>query len=120
MHLTLLFLGISLPPKGFKPALISCRTLPTTNDQERLEVERCYKCGQVDNKILDLWYSYVVPPSLLVAGTTIVLSAYISIRHTELPLLVYGFFPCVTIELSVMVFALCYDGYWLYERQRIR
>ena len=73
-------------------------------------MERCYKSGQVYNKILDLWYSYVVPPSLLVAGTTIVLAAYASIRHTELPLLVYGLFPCVTIGLTVVVFALCYDG----------
>ena len=86
------------------------RTLPTTNADQGLELERCYKCGQVYNKLLDLWYKFVVPKGFVNAGLAIVMSAYVSIRHTELPPLLYAYFPYSTVVVAVVAFGLCYDG----------
>ena len=86
------------------------RTLQVENRFQRLQLERLYVCGQVYNKILDVWYKFVVPPAFLNGGFAIVIAWYLTIRHTELPLYIYCVFPYAGILFTVMLFDLCYDG----------
>ena len=67
-------------------------------------------CGQVYNKVLDVWYKFVDPSSLLMGGTIIVLGLYVSLRHTELPVLIYYFFPYIATFFAAILFDLCHDG----------
>ena len=87
-----------------------CRTLRVENRFQRLQLEQLYVCGQVYNKILDVWYKLVVPPAFLNGGLAIVLTWYLTIRHTDVPLYIYCLFPYIGALFTFMLFDMCYDG----------
>ena len=73
----------------FCNSLLSFRKTSATTSDEHLEVEQLYRIGQVYNKVLDVWYEFIVLPSLLMGGAVTVICMYVSIRHTQLHLFIY-------------------------------
>ena len=73
-------------------------------------MERLHTCTEVYNRILDPWYKFIVPSAFLGAGTLVTVALYVSIRHTELPILVYMFFPYLAILVGAVMFSMCWDG----------
>ena len=52
----------------------------------------------------------MTPLSLFAAGFAIVFDMYATIRHTELPLLLYLLFPYFAVAFTVILFDICRDG----------
>ena len=86
------------------------RTLQVDTHAEHLELERLYICGQVYNRILDVFYKVTTPPSQFNAGLTIVLAWYLTMKHTDLPWYIYSMFPYTGVLVFGMLFTLGYDG----------
>ena len=61
-------------------------------------------------KVVNVWFKFIAPNGLVNVGLAIVMGAYVSIRHTELPPLLYAYFPCATAVMAGVFFGLCYEG----------
>ena len=90
--------------------MILYRTIRVATHAQHLKLERLYICGQVYNTILDVIYKLVSPPGIFNSGLIIVLTWFLTMRHSQVPWYIYMWFPYIAILFTVVLFALCYDG----------
>ena len=81
------------------------------NSADRVKLERLFIVLQVFNKFFDGWYKLVTLPSFFAGGFAVVVALYATIRHTDLPLLLYLLFPYMTVVFTVIMFDVCRDGF---------
>ena len=86
-----------------------CRNIPINNLADRRVLEQLYMCTEVNSRILDQWYKYIVAQGFFGAGALLTVSLYISIRHTQLPFFLYMIFPYIAIVVATAVISMCWD-----------
>lgn len=52
----------------------------------------------------------MLPPTIFSVSVGITVATFVSIRFTELPLLVYIFFPFTAFTIIFVTFGMCYDA----------
>lgn len=87
------------------------RKLPIKNFVQRHNVERLRICLDLHSKILNTWLSYVIPPMVLAFFCTIVVTSYVTLRHTGIPVYLYVFFPFTGATLMSFIFLFSYDAH---------
>ena len=81
------------------------------NDMEsRAVVERLYICLQYHFRVYIVWIKFQLPPTILSVSVAVIITAFVSIRYTDLPLILYIFYPNTASNIMLIVFWLCYDG----------
>ena len=76
----------------------------------RAKVERLYICTELHSRISSVWLKFMLPPTIVSVSLAIIVSTFVSIRYTELPLCYYVYFPNSAFTLMVNIFWLGYDG----------
>ena len=75
----------------------------------RAFVERLYICLQHHFRVYSIWIKFEMPPLLSSISVAVIVAAFVSIRYTDLPLVLYLVYPNTACNLMFMVFWLCYD-----------
>ena len=75
----------------------------------RARTERLYICWELYNRICCVWVKFMLPPTLFSVSLTIIVTAFISIRYTELPFMYYIFFANTAFTLLLIIFWISYD-----------
>ena len=87
----------------------SFRLLPIQDIESREHVELLYIHMELFNKIFQIWVRSMLPLSLLSASCAILIQLYITIRHTDIPLIVYAVMPTSASITMVIIFIVSYD-----------
>lgn len=85
------------------------RRVEITNLAVRAKVERMYICMELYNRICYVWVKSSLPPNLFSICLTIVITTFVSIRYTELPLYCYMFFPNTAGVVWLILYWFFYD-----------
>ena len=85
------------------------RKYAITDMESRAVAERLYNYIQLQNRVVHNWMKFMLPPQLAAGSTFIIVATFISIRYTELPLIVYAAYPSTAFNIMVIIFWLCYD-----------
>ena len=64
---------------------------------------------QLFNRIFDTWWQGVYPPGLVSVAISVVITFYVTLRHTDLPWFVYIFFPYCGVTCLAFIFWVAYD-----------
>ena len=75
----------------------------------RAVVERLYIFLQYQFRVYTTWLKFQLPPTILSVSVAVIITAFVSIRYTDLPLILYIFYPNTAFNLMLIVFWLCYD-----------
>ena len=82
----------------------------TISDMEsRAVVERLYNYCQLHNRVVHNWLKFMLPPTISGVSTAVIVTTFVSIRYTELPLIFYVFYPNSAFNLMFILFWMCYD-----------
>ena len=81
-----------------------------TNITHRCALEKLYISMEVYNSVFSKWYKFMVVPTLFAISCGMIISFYVTLRHTELPILLYVCFPYAGLTILVMLFWICYDA----------
>ena len=63
-----------------------------------------YQCLQVYNAVAMNWVKLMIVPSIFNVSSAIIFCLYISIRHTDLPILTYLLFPYLATIILILMF----------------
>ena len=77
--------------------------------ESRAMVERLYNYVQCHHRVAHTWMKFMSPPTLAASSTTVIITTFVSIRYTELPLIFYIFFPNTAFNNMLIIFWVCYD-----------
>ena len=77
--------------------------------KSRRRLEQMYVRLELFHRIGQVWVRFYFPPWLVACSTTVIVTAFVTIRYTELPLIVYGIFPNMAITLLTVIFWQSYD-----------
>ena len=84
--------------------------MPVIADLEsRALVERLYRYLQHHNRVVQVWVKFMLPPTISSVSVAVIVSTFVSIRFTELPLVFYVIFPYTAFTLMLVLFWACYD-----------
>ena len=72
-------------------------------------VERMYYYVLHHNRVVQTWLKFMLPPTLSGVSLTVIITAFVAIRYTELPLIFYVFYPYTAFTLMFVIFWMCYD-----------
>ena len=75
----------------------------------RAVVERLYICLVHHFRVYSVWFKFQGPPTILSVSVAVIITAFVSIRYTDLPLILYIFYPNTAFNLMLIVFWLFYD-----------
>ena len=78
--------------------------------ESRTVVEQLYICLQHHLRVYTMWVKFELPSTLLSVSAAVIVAAFVFIRYTDLPLILYIIYPNTTVNLMIMIFWLCYDG----------
>lgn len=67
-----------------------------------VQLELFHRIGQV-------WIRFYFPPWLLSLSSTVIVTMFVTLRYTELPLIFYVFFPYTAVTLMILIFWQSYD-----------
>ena len=77
--------------------------------ESRVLVERLYSYLLHHNRVVQTWMKFMLPPTLSAVSVAVIVSTFVSIRYTDLPLLLYIIFPYTAFTLMLVIFWMCYD-----------
>ena len=77
--------------------------------ESRAVVERLYNYCQLHNRVVHNWLKFMLPPTISGVSTAVIVTTFVSIRYTELPLIFYVFYPNSAFNLMFILFWMCYD-----------
>ena len=77
--------------------------------ESRAVLERLYNYLQHHHRVVQNWIKLMVPAAILGASLGVIVTTFVSIRYTELPLIFYVFFPYTAFNLMFAIFWVCYD-----------
>ena len=83
--------------------------MPIRTLHQRKLAEQLCVTFEVENKILCLWLDYMHSPHILAEFFSSVITLYIAIVHTSLPIYIYVFFPLSAASLMGFVFVIGFD-----------
>ena len=69
-----------------------------------LELRRKYYLFQVYVCLANSWVKFMIVPAIFSVSSSIIVAFYVSIRHTEIPILIYLRFASVGVSLFVILF----------------
>ena len=85
------------------------RKYDITDMEGRAVVERLYNCLQCHFRVYRIWVKFHFPPHVLSISVAVIITTFVSIRYTDLPLILYIFYPNTAFNLMLIIFWLCYD-----------
>ena len=85
------------------------RSTEIENMEDRRKVERLYICLELHNRICYAWVKLILPLVIFSLSLTVIVTGFISIRYTELPVYYYIFFVNTALSLLIIIFWSCYD-----------
>ena len=92
--------------------VLNCyRKFAIVNLESRAVVDRLYVCLQHHFRVYSVWVKFQLPPTLLSESIPVIDAAFVSIRYTDLPLILYMVYPNTACNLMIIVFWLCYDSF---------
>ena len=77
--------------------------------ETRAVVEKLYICQELFNNICHPWFKFILPLEVFSLSSGVIITAFISIRYTQLPIYYHFFFANTAISLIVIMFWSCYD-----------
>ena len=77
--------------------------------KSRRRLEKMYVQLETFNRIGQVWVRFYFPPFLVAASCAVILTSFVTIRYTELPLIVYVIFPYTAIIVMIIIFWQSYD-----------
>ena len=78
--------------------------------ESRAVLERFYNNVQIRNQTVQTWIRFMLPPTICAATATAIISTFVSVQYTELPLILYIFFPFIAFTIMTVIFWLSYDA----------
>ena len=78
--------------------------------EDRALVEKLYISLELHKNIFSLWVKFMIMPTIFGISCGVIVTIYVSIRHTELPFYFYMFFPYTGVMLMFVVFWFSYDA----------
>lgn len=75
----------------------------------RKHAESLYGMMEVYTKIFQSWFKIMMPLCLLSSSCAILVQLYITVRHVNIPLIIYAIFPTAAVTIMTIVFILSYD-----------
>ena len=85
------------------------RRIPIVDMESRALVERMYTYVLHHNRVVQTWMKFMLPPTLSGVSLAVIITTFVSIRYTELPLIFYIFYPNTAFNLMLIIFWMCYD-----------
>jgi len=85
------------------------RKIPVTDMAARSQVERLYICMQLHLQLFSGWVKLMLAPTLLGGSITVVVAMFVTIRHMELPIISYMWFPTAAVGFMITIFGMSYD-----------
>ena len=85
------------------------RRVPIVDMQSRALVERMYSYLLHHNRVVQIWFRFMLPPTVSSVSLGVIITTFVSIRYTELPLIFYVFYPYTAFTLMFVIFWVCYD-----------
>lgn len=79
------------------------------NLEARQEMEKLYVYLQIYHRAYCVWWNLALPGTIVSLSSTVVLSLYIGIRHTDLPWYLYWVFPMAGIAVLIQEFGFASD-----------
>jgi len=77
--------------------------------RSRRRVERMYVELELFNRIVQEWIRYYFPTWLLGLSAAVIVATFLSIRYTEVPLMIYILFPYYASNIMLVIFWQSYD-----------
>ena len=77
--------------------------------KSRRRLEQMYVKLELFHRIGQVWIRFYFPPFLVALSTSVIQAAVVTIRYTELPLIVYILYPFSAITLMLIIFWQSYD-----------
>ena len=77
--------------------------------EKRKKAERLYICITLFNRVFRVWCRFMIVPTLIGCTLCIIYTLYLTIRYTELPLLLYVWCPLTGVTILLVIFWLTYD-----------
>ena len=78
--------------------------------EDRAYVEKFYISLELHNNIFCRYVKFMIMPAIFGISCAVIVTIYVSIRHTELPFYFYIFFPYTGVTLMFLVFWFSYDA----------
>ena len=72
-------------------------------------MEKMYLNLTLFNRVVHVWIRLALPLVLLALSITVIITLFISIRYTQLPLVYYLNILFVGLTVTFMIFRVCYD-----------
>ena len=79
------------------------------NPEKRKKAERLYNCIQLFNRVFRVWCRLMIVPALIGMTVCVIFTLYVTIRYTELPLLLYMWCPTTGVTVLLVIFWASYD-----------
>ena len=73
-------------------------------------LEKLYIFMEVYNSVFSKWLKFMVAPTLFAISCGMIVVFYVTLRHTELPILLYVVFPYAGLTMLVILFWISYDA----------
>ena len=77
--------------------------------ESRALVERMYYRVLHHNRVVQTWMKFMLSPTLSGVSLAVIITTFVSIRYTELPLIFYIFYHNTAFNLMLIIFWMCYD-----------
>ena len=77
--------------------------------ERRAKVEKMYLQLTLFNRVVHVWLRLVLPPAVFAISSTVIITLFVTIRYTQLPLMFYIIFPYVGLTVIFMMFWQFYD-----------
>ena len=88
---------------------LACRSIKIEDIEARKKVERLCIYEELYNRICFAWLKLILPLAIFSLSLTVIVTGFISIRYTELPVYYYIFFANTAISMLLIIFWSCYD-----------
>ena len=85
------------------------RKMNVRSIDDRLNLRHQYLKLQVHTAIGNNWVMFMIVPTIVSVASSIIVCLYATLRHTELPIYMYIFFPYVGANLFGLLFWLAYE-----------
>ena len=86
-----------------------CREMPVNTAQQWIELRHMYVILQLFFGLGNRWIRFMIVPSIAGTCSAIIISLFITIRHHELPILLYLGFPYIAGSMLGCVYGLGFE-----------
>ena len=87
-----------------------CRKYVVTDMDGQAVVGRLYICLQIHLRVYSTWLKFQLPPTIFSLSVGVIITAFVSIRYTDLQFILYCFYVNTTCNLMLIVFWVCFDA----------